>query len=343
MKSIAIDIIVPTRNAQQTLSQCIDSLLALQCEGPSFRLIPNILVINNASSDNTETLLQNLKVPYLNHSKVGRSQARNYGIKSTTSPYVAFIDADVMLPKNWLVEMMQFLINHPHFAAGESRINPVHDVSNVFTKAQVTKLLDESLLPRFERDLGVGLNSCACIYLRSALISNHGFDEKLNSFEDLDLAHRVFYNKGNLFSLNHLEVRKIVSTKNALQYFLREYSKGFYFHKLHKKRQQSVSFDLWKIKNHSRMITLRSRLNRLEFIYVSMLFFAAFNLGLSASIIVNLNYGKKTHQGFYSDISFNNKLFGILFLNSTFWCYNPQEKSKIKISEALMKSLYKDK
>lgn len=122
----------------------------------------------------------------------GPAAARNAGLATVTTPFVAFVDADVHVPDGWLDALV------PHFA----------DARVALVAPRVRSREEVSTLGRFERehsplDLGdeparvragsrVGYVPAAAIVCRTEAIREiGGFDEGLRFGEDVDLVWRL--------------------------------------------------------------------------------------------------------------------------------------------------------
>lgn len=112
-----ISVIIPVYNGEEVLRCCIDSLL-LQ----TYRNI-EIVVVNDGSTDKTldvaKEYIDQLKeegVPYkiMNHEEnKGAPTARNHGFQGSKGEYVIFCDADSILERECLFEMLQALNADP--------------------------------------------------------------------------------------------------------------------------------------------------------------------------------------------------------------------------------------
>ena len=99
MKNKNISIYVPVYNGEKTIERCINSVLE-QSIKPS-----NILILNDCSNDNTLKILKNYEGLInikSNASNIGLSYSRNIAVNELKTRYIASIDADVELDKNWL-------------------------------------------------------------------------------------------------------------------------------------------------------------------------------------------------------------------------------------------------
>lgn len=104
-----ISVIVPVYNGEKFLSKCIDSIL--KQEYRNFELI----IIDNNSNDGTKKIINSFKnkdkrVRYVFEKKQALGKARNTGIESAKYDIVAMTDSDCLIPKNWLSDLSQILI-----------------------------------------------------------------------------------------------------------------------------------------------------------------------------------------------------------------------------------------
>jgi glycosyltransferase involved in cell wall biosynthesis len=112
-----ISVVICTYNRANLLSQCLHSL----GEQTLDNLLFEVLVINNNSTDNTQEIAEsfsnispNLRV--IIESKQGLSHARNRGASEAKGKYIAYLDDDCSVPKDWL-ETAQSIIAHQAPAA----------------------------------------------------------------------------------------------------------------------------------------------------------------------------------------------------------------------------------
>jgi cellulose synthase/poly-beta-1,6-N-acetylglucosamine synthase-like glycosyltransferase len=98
-----VSVIVPVRDGESLIGQCLDSILATDYP-PARR---EILVVDNASSDGTPSLIRSRPVTYLREERRGVSNARNRGIAASTGEILAFVDADCLVEPQWLTELVR--------------------------------------------------------------------------------------------------------------------------------------------------------------------------------------------------------------------------------------------
>lgn len=104
-----ISIIIPAYNVGNYIYDCLQSVL--QCESNSPGMTFDLIVINDGSTDNTETEILRFisetgaKLRYIITKNHGPSSARNKGLELAHGNYIAFLDSDDV----WLEGMKDVL------------------------------------------------------------------------------------------------------------------------------------------------------------------------------------------------------------------------------------------
>lgn len=106
--SYSISVIVPTRNRKHLLEKLLDALYT-QSFPPDFW---EVIVVNNASTDGTQALLEKWKsrlsqLKWVNESRVGSNFARNTGIRTASGSLIAFLDDDTVPHPQWIERILQ--------------------------------------------------------------------------------------------------------------------------------------------------------------------------------------------------------------------------------------------
>ena len=100
-----ISVIIPTYNSAKTVCRAIKSI----------KDADEIIVVDDASSDNTQEVLQKLSVGYenlniiRNDNNIGPYKSRFRGIDIATSDWITFIDADDTLSRNAICKIKNTL------------------------------------------------------------------------------------------------------------------------------------------------------------------------------------------------------------------------------------------
>lgn len=108
---IIISIVIPCFNAQNTIRECLTSILN--------QTINNIevIVVDDGSSDNTGQIIKEFvktdkRVKCFFQQNKGVSSARNSGIKNSQGDYVAFVDADDVIHEKFLEVLLSNIIRY---------------------------------------------------------------------------------------------------------------------------------------------------------------------------------------------------------------------------------------
>jgi len=132
-KAPFVTVVVPTRDRDEQLKICLDSLLA--------QAYPNyeILLIDNApSTSKTRDMIEHdyhsvSNLRYICEKRPGASWARNRGIQEAQGELVAFTDDDVRVNKHWLASIAQAFSR----ADNVGGVNGLTLPAEMETKAQV--------------------------------------------------------------------------------------------------------------------------------------------------------------------------------------------------------------
>lgn len=197
MTEINVTVVVCTYNRAEMLRTAIDSLLALRTGG---RFQYEIVVVDNGSTDNTASILEELgrraAVPLraVREPRAGVACARNAGIRAAQGQWIAFFDDDQVAEPDWLYELFKVAqTKRTRFVGGAVRL--------LLTNAELRclpplcrKLLGESATvsaPRkLDRKVFAGTGN---LLLDRTLFDEVGlFDESLRAAgEDTDLNRRI--------------------------------------------------------------------------------------------------------------------------------------------------------
>lgn len=95
-----ISVIIPSYNYAHFLAASIQSVLAQR--GDDFRT--EVIVVDDGSKDNTREVAQGFgaAIKYIFQDNQGLSAARNTGIKNATGDFIVFLDADDLIPPDYV-------------------------------------------------------------------------------------------------------------------------------------------------------------------------------------------------------------------------------------------------
>lgn len=109
-KKYDLDIIVPAYNAEKYISDCIESILSQETE---YRY--RIILIDDGSTDNTGTIIdqyENSNIFVIHQENKGYSGARNAGISMVAARYIMFVDADDVLERGAIQQLLKHAIDN---------------------------------------------------------------------------------------------------------------------------------------------------------------------------------------------------------------------------------------
>ncbi|MBI2613608.1 MAG: glycosyltransferase family 2 protein [Candidatus Levybacteria bacterium] len=120
-----LSIIIVNYNTKEFLKKSLDSILS-SIDG---KLNYEIIVVDNASTDGSPSVILNLKSKILNlktilnKENLGFSRANNIGIKaSKASRYVLFLNPDTIMQKNTVEDMLKFMDSNKSAGAATCKL-----------------------------------------------------------------------------------------------------------------------------------------------------------------------------------------------------------------------------
>ena len=181
----SVSVVIPVHNARYTIRACLEAVLAQ--DYPAEYL--ETLVVDNNSSDGTPDIVRQYPVTLLYERDIQSSYAaRNLGISHARGEIVAFTDADCTATPLWIGHLVAALAQPDVLAAG----GPVADMP---ATTGLARFMAEELPVRNYQRLGgdhyVALVGGNAAYLRWVLQQAGGFDERMSTGGDIDLAWRV--------------------------------------------------------------------------------------------------------------------------------------------------------
>lgn len=181
-----VSVIIPTHNRENLVGKAIDSVLAQTYKNVE------IIVVDDASTDNTENMINKNYFNEINYVKVEKSKggnhARNLGVQNAKGNYIAFLDDD----DTW------------HSSKLEKQMNLFNNDSSIGLVYTGTKVIYTSTghnyknIPKIEGDLSdkifiknyIGTTSTVAMK-KSIFEEAGGFDIKMPALQDYDLWIRV--------------------------------------------------------------------------------------------------------------------------------------------------------
>lgn len=192
MSKMEISVVIPTYNRAAALAATLENLRNL--EGTA-GLAWEIIVVDNNSNDDTSNVTESfasrsgLNVRYVFEKVQGASYARNRGIQASKGEIVIFVDDDIVIPAQWLLEMKKAFEDYQAACVGGKvlvdkamELPPWWD-ERFRAPLSVFDLGDEIIVSNQDRpvqdELAIGSNVGFRV---SALVRNGGFRTDIGRF-----------------------------------------------------------------------------------------------------------------------------------------------------------------
>jgi glycosyltransferase involved in cell wall biosynthesis len=192
-----VSVIVIAYNEERRIGPCLDALLSQNTDA-----VYEVIVVDDGSRDATANIVEqqqrrhpNLRL--LSHTfNSGRGAARRTGQDASDSPWIAFVDADIVVPSNWLRRCKEELLS----ASGVSGIaQPDGDCAVIWRLSQATlrerpgsaEITGNNLMLSRDALTQVPFSPTARLgedFRLAKLMKQNGFE--LRTIADLKVAHR---------------------------------------------------------------------------------------------------------------------------------------------------------
>ncbi len=183
-----VSIIIPTYNRSELIQKAIKSILDQTYQ--HFEII----VVDDASTDNTEDVINGYDNPKIRYVKLkenkGQCFARNRGIEQSKGDFIAFLDSDDEWLPNKLKEQIEV------FEKGSEKLGAVY--GNVYEYNMVTKTKELYTYKFYRGDIYEHIINGFCpptpslfLVKKEAILKVGMFDESLLTFVDFDLWLRI--------------------------------------------------------------------------------------------------------------------------------------------------------
>jgi glycosyltransferase involved in cell wall biosynthesis len=228
-----ITVIVPARDASDTLPALFDSLDRQTLERDAFEVI----VIDNASRDDTAAVARARGAVVVEEPQPSRSRARNAGVRAARADLIAYTDADCVATPGWLAALRDALAEHALVAG------PVH-----LTTGQPPNAVERfEGLWRFAQEAGVKDGWAATANLgirRSAHEDIDGFDVTYRQGgEDVDYCLRAGA-KGHKISYAPDAVIEHYAESELRPMLKRAFVHGYSVHQIN--RRYGLGYRAWR-------------------------------------------------------------------------------------------------
>lgn len=181
-------VIIPVKNGEKGIVRAIQGLLN-QSRKPS-----EIIIVDGHSTDRTIELASQFPVTIIYEEYGSVGGARQVGLESASSNYVAFTDADCIPEREWLQNLIDnFAEEYVGIGGGVKNIGK--DKWSEAVSYALNSFLGSanSVQDRIfkEKRIVKSLSGCNCLYRKNDLIKIGGFNTKLRLNEDTELNLRL--------------------------------------------------------------------------------------------------------------------------------------------------------
>ena len=196
MSEIALSIIIPVYNTGKYISRCLDSILNQPFDAPI-----EIICIDDGSTDDSakicdEYASKNKKIRIIHKNNEGVASARNRGLDIARGNYIAWVDSDDYIAKNW------YDVISPYMKKGYDMIMPdmylvkggkLHEVmyGSDSKKMSVEELCSELTLENISSHLF--LKICKRTYWEKLR-----FPTNISYLEDYSIMHKLVINMSSI-------------------------------------------------------------------------------------------------------------------------------------------------
>lgn len=187
-----LSFVIPAYNEERYLGGCLESILE---QTRNFPGITEIIVVNNASTDNTrQVALSYPGVRVVDEPRKGLTWARQAGFAASTGEIIANVDSDCRLTPGWLARVLRAFDSEPALAAfsGPLVYYDLTPQQRVLVEVFYGVAFLTYLINRHVLRVGSMVQGGNFVLSRSALQAIGGFNTTINFYgEDTDIARRI--------------------------------------------------------------------------------------------------------------------------------------------------------
>jgi glycosyltransferase involved in cell wall biosynthesis len=209
-----VSFVIPALNAQATIGRCLEGIAAL--DYPKDRI--EVFVVDNGSKDDTVMIAKKFGASVLESDKKV-SGMRNVGASKAKGEILAFVDADCVIPEDWLKAGIAYFDDNKVALVGSK----AHQLPENATWVERTWNI------HLDRDSNKAtakwFGTAAMLTRRDLFLEAGGFDENLATCEDVDLGYRL--SKGHkIIADAELSYIHLGEDKTLYEFFRKEIWRG---------------------------------------------------------------------------------------------------------------------
>ena len=192
-----VSVVIPARNAERTLSECLRAVAAQTLARSDYEVI---VVVDRASRDGSAAIATAAGARVLVSERAGAAAARNAGIAAAGAPWIAFTDADCLPTRTWLGHLVSVAESNgaaPLLGAAGRTVG-YRSTSSAARFVDLTGGLHADRHLAHERYPWAPTGNV--MYRRAALQAVGGFDIRFRTYEGCDLHTRLVREVGGEFA-----------------------------------------------------------------------------------------------------------------------------------------------
>jgi glycosyltransferase involved in cell wall biosynthesis len=188
---VKVSIIIPTKNNVNMLEKCLKSIQCLDFPKDEYEVI----IVDGYSTDGTVEIAKKYGCKVIFEDKGTISYARDLGLKYSKGEFIAFTDADCIVDKNWLNELLKEFRDENVAAVGGPNITPEDDTEFAKCVGDILSFLSK-VGARYGVEEGVVREiyhnpTCNVMYRKSIPEKVGGFNHSLITVDDEELDYRI--------------------------------------------------------------------------------------------------------------------------------------------------------
>ncbi len=191
-----VSIVIVSYNEEDNIGRCLDSLLEL--DYPKEKI--TTIVVDGGSRDKTTDIVKEYPVELLILPGANVATCKNRSLDIIDTKYVAFIDADVIVDRRWLTELVSTISSVDENIAAVGGPNLImqddYEMAKLIGHAQETFMGSGGSPQAYsinEMREVISISNCNSLY-RYSIVNKHRFDESFNIGDDLEINFRLRLN-----------------------------------------------------------------------------------------------------------------------------------------------------
>lgn len=180
MSNPVVSVVIPARNEARYIDKCLTAIRNVKVPCGDIEVI----VVDNGSTDETAHIARTFGARVVIKTDGTIGSLRNFGARIARADVIAFLDADCIVPEDWLMKALTYFSVNRKTLVGFRMIVPpeanwvAQCWDTLFSRRNITSEVD-------------WLPSGNMILPKEAFFCVGGFDESLETNEDYDLSFRL--------------------------------------------------------------------------------------------------------------------------------------------------------